>query len=324
MTLRWARFGLPTLLALVSLGWLGQAIEPSQAAPAADRASQLIDAVNQFRAGYGMDPLTVDPILMLVSQRQNDYSISIGQSTHYGPDGSRPRDQAIAAGYGGGSTVFVSQNIVMGTGLTPEEAVQIWTGDDPHLNTMIGQYYRDVGAAAGEKDGMVYYTLMTGYVAGGYSAGSTVPVEQPPQPVYVPPPIVISTPRADGSILHIVESGQVLWAIAEAYEVRVQDLVILNSLGMNQVLYPGDQLMIRAALTPSPTMTPTASPSPTVTARPSPFPTETPSPVGDEGAALGSAERSHAMGRVALFLVWIVLVVVGIVLATRRSEVGRR
>ena len=297
---------------------------PAGAAPRSQTASELIDAVNQFRAGRGMDPLAVDPILMLVSQRQNDYSISIGQITHYGPDGSRPRDQAIAAGYGGGSTVFVSQNIVMGTGLTPAEAVQIWTGDEPHLNTMIGQYYRDVGAAVGERDGMVYYTLMTGYVAGGISARSTVPVAQPPAPVYVPPPIVVSTAQADGSVVHVVQSGQVLWAIADAYGVRIQDVVVLNRLGMNQVLYPGDELTIRAALTPSATVTSTASPSVTPTARPSPAPTQGPPPDTDSLEAMTTTDRSEAMGRTALILVWVGVVAIGIVLATRRSEIGRR
>lgn len=297
----------------------------ADAAPPRQTASELIDAVNQFRAGHGMDPLVVDPILMLVSERQNDYSISIGQITHFGPDGSRPRAQAIAAGYGGGSTVFVSQNIVMGTGLTPDEAVQIWTGDEPHLNTMIGQYYRDVGAAVGERDGMVYYTLMTGYVAGGFSARSTVPVEQPPAPVYIPQPIVVSTPEADGSILHVVQSGQFLWAIADAYGVRIQELVILNGLGMNQVLYAGDQLTIRAALTPSPTMTSTSTavPSPTATVRPSAAATQGPDSLVDPGI-VDSAGHSLALGRTALILVWVGVVAIGIVLATRRSEIGRR
>ena len=311
-------------LAIAALsGWMGGP-QASEAAPSIDRATELIEAVNQFRAEHGMDPLTVDPILMQVSQRQNDYSISIGQITHYGPDGSRPRDQAIAAGYGGGSTVFVSQNIVMGTGLTPADAVQIWTGDEPHLNTMIGKYYRDVGAAAGERDGMVYYTLMTGYVAGGLSARSTVPVEEPPQPVYIPPPMIVSTPQADGSIVHVVQPGQVLWAIADAYGVRIQDLVIMNRLGMNQLLFPGDALTIRAALTPSPTVSPTASPSPSATVRPSPTPTVESRPEVAAADEAEAADRSQKLGRTALILVWVGVVAIGIVLATRRSSVSRR
>jgi len=142
------------LLAALTLG--AQRIE---AAHRLQSASQLIDAVNQFRAANGMGPLNVDPILMLVAQTQTDYNLSTGELSHYGPDGSRPRDQAIAAGYGGGTTVFISENIAMGTGLSTAGAVEMWTGDEPHLSTMLGQYYRDVGAGVGETDGATYFTL---------------------------------------------------------------------------------------------------------------------------------------------------------------------
>jgi LysM repeat protein len=308
---------------LAALAWIALlAPGPAMAAPNPNRASDLIQAVNEYRATQGMAPLTVDPILMQVAQRQNDYSISIGQITHYGPDGSRPKEQAIAAGYGGGKTVFVSENIQMGTGLSPDQAVQIWTGDDPHLNTMIGQYYRDIGAAAGEKDGMVYYTLLTGYVAGGYSAKSTVPVAQPAAPVYVPPPIVVATPQANGSIVHVVQPGQVLWAIADAYNVRIQDLVILNHLGLNAILYPGDEILIRAALTPTATATalPTTTPSATPTETPSP-PTSTPGPASDLEGGSGTPSRTGVSpgARVALVLLWVGILAAGAIVVRRRS-----
>ena len=87
------RLGLVLLVAALPLKTL--------AAPRPDGASELVAAVNALRASYGLAPYNVDPILMAVAQAQNNYSISIGSVTHYGPDGSRPRDQAIAAGYGG-------------------------------------------------------------------------------------------------------------------------------------------------------------------------------------------------------------------------------
>jgi uncharacterized protein YkwD/LysM repeat protein len=242
-----ARFAF--LLALLALLTLASAPPDSagglQAAAEFASASELIAAVNQFRASYGMSSLNVDPILMAVAEAQNNYSISIGHITHYGPDGSRPREQAMAAGYGGGATVFISENIVMGTGMTPGGAVQVWTGDEPHLNTMIGTYYRDVGAGVGEDgDGMVYYTLITGYVAGGYSANSTAPAGGVVFPV-APAPVVRATPQADGSIIHTVQTGQTLWTIAAVYDVPLNELLEVNGLAETALLHPGDQVMIR-------------------------------------------------------------------------------
>jgi LysM repeat protein len=237
------------------------------AAPPLDGASELIAAVNQFRSTYGMGPLNVDPILMAVAQAQNNYSISIGSITHFGPDGSRPKEQVIAAGYGGGATIFASENIVMGTGLTPAGAVQIWTGDEPHLNTMVGTYYRDVGAGAGQDDnGAFYYTLITAYVAGGYSANSTVPAGGINFPA-VPAPVIRATPQADGSIVHVVASGQTLWTIAAVYDVELEELLRLNDLSEGALLHPGDRVTVQG---PSSTSTPAVVFSPaTATRRPS-------------------------------------------------------
>ncbi len=220
---------------------------PTEAAPPLDRASDLIDAVNQLRASYGLASYVVDPILMAVAEKQNDYSLSIGQITHYGPDGSRPREQAVAAGYGGGATVFISENIAMGTGLSPTGAVDMWTGDDPHLNTMIGANYRDVGAAAGETGGAYYYTLIAGYVAGGVSAHSTVPAGAISGPVG-PAPVVRSTPDADGTIVHVVQSGQTLWTIAAVYGVELSELLKESGLAENAVLHPGDLVVVHRGL----------------------------------------------------------------------------
>ncbi|HET7010809.1 MAG TPA: CAP domain-containing protein [Anaerolineales bacterium] len=257
----------------------------------ADGASELIQAVNQFRASYGMAPLVIDPILMAVAEAQNNYSISIGFITHYGPDGSRPKQQAIAAGYGGGATVFISENIAMGTDLTAAGAVQAWTGDEPHLNTMIGTYYRDVGAGVGQDgDGSSYYTLITGYVAGGYSAGSTAPAGGFSFPVG-PAPVIKATPQADGSIVHTVETGQTLWTIAAVYDVELEELLELNRLAGSAVLHPGDKITVRRGLPPTPTVaeasntprtsagrraTPSISPRRARTPTPTPVPFETP------------------------------------------------
>jgi LysM repeat protein len=254
--------GLPSIL-----------VAPASAAPSAD-AYELIDAVNALRASQGMGPLTIDPILMSIAQAQNDYSMSIGSVTHTGPNGSRPRERAYAAGYGGGATVFVSENIAQGTGLTPSEAVQWWTGDDPHWNTMMGANYRDIGAGAGCDGEMCYYTIDTGYVAGGTSADSTAPAAaQAPAAPSGALPVLQATPMPDGSIVHTVLAGQTLWTVSAVYELPLAELLELNGLTENSLLHPGDELLIRAAT--EVTATPTRAVTATSTSRP---PSASPTP----------------------------------------------
>jgi LysM repeat protein len=306
------------LAGLSGIGWLEET--GIEAAPRDDGASELIEAVNQLRASQGMDPLKIDPILMLVAQKQNDYSISIGQISHYGPDGSRPRDQAIAAGYGGGTTVFISENIVMGTGLTPGGAVEWWTGDEPHLNTMLGTYYRDVGAGAGEADGAHYYTLVTGYVAGGLSANSTVPAGDAGGPSLSGlAQLITSTPQADGAIVHVVEEGQALWTIAAIYGVNLDELLSLNGLTVDSVVLPGDRLIVRPAPTATPSPEPTATISPTPSP-PTPVPTPTPRPnvVQVIAATIGDPAFWRRIGFGVLIVAWVGLLAGGIIVARRR------
>jgi hypothetical protein len=266
-----------------------------------------------------MEPLLVDPILMQVAEEQNDYSISIGQITHYGPDGSRPREQAISAGYGGGATVFISENIVMGTGMTADQAVEVWTGDEPHLNTMLGQYYRDVGAGVGEADGMFYYTLMTGYVAGGLSAHSTVPSGDVGVAGGFRPLLITSTAQADGSIVHIVEQGQALWTIAAIYGLDLDELLSLNGLTVDSLVQPGDRLIVAPGPTPTGTPAPTETISPTP-APPTPVPTPTPRPSVIElaSATLGDPDFWRRVGLAALVVAWVGLLVGGVFVARRR------
>ena len=48
-------------------------------------------------------------------------------------------------------------------------------------------------------------------------------------------------------MVHVVEHGQVLWNIAEAYKVSLAELMALNSLTERSVIYPGEKLLIKPA-----------------------------------------------------------------------------
>ena len=151
-------------LLLVSLALQGSVMKGR--AQAGDPYS-MIAAVNGLRAANGLPAYQVNSILMSIAQGHSDYQASIGQVTHIGPGGSRPRDRAAAAGYGGGGTFFISENIAGGTNLSVDGAISMWLGDDPHIQTMLGANYQEIGAGVAESDGFVYYTIDVAYVAGG-------------------------------------------------------------------------------------------------------------------------------------------------------------
>jgi uncharacterized protein YkwD len=67
--------------------------------PNISTASELIEAVNTLRASYGLSPYTPNSILMGIAQRQAEYILSIGTGTHIGPNGLRPFQRALQAGY---------------------------------------------------------------------------------------------------------------------------------------------------------------------------------------------------------------------------------
>jgi LysM repeat protein len=241
-------------------------------------ASELIQYVNQLRAANGLAPYRVNSALMAAAQSHSDYQAATGTTSHTGKGGSRPRDRAVAYGYGGGAAVYVSENIATGTSLSASEVVGWWQGDNLHLTTMLSSKYTDVGAGAAEANGVVYYTLDVGYVAGEEGQPPAPPPQQGstpgggtgnnPAPAGTPVaavvPIQASTPRADGSIVHEVQPGQALWNIAAVYKVGLSYLIVLNGLSENALIYPGDKLLIRP---PDPTPTPLFSitPPPTST-----------------------------------------------------------
>jgi len=263
--------GIPVLLLLLlclsSLPARAQAGDPYS----------LVAAVNQLRAVNGLPELQMNSILMGIAQGHSDYQAAIGEVTHYGPGGSRPRDRAYAAGYGGGNNFFISENIAGGTNLSVSEVIVWWQGDDPHLNTMLGPNYQEIGAGVAVGGGdVVYYTIDTAYVAGGSYSPPATSISGTPGataiPIYY---VTIATPQADGSVVHIVLSGQTLITIAQAYGVSVAEIKALNYLTGDDI-YVGDPLIIRPAGTPSPTETPTATVTATHIASPTRHPTRTP------------------------------------------------
>jgi uncharacterized protein YkwD/LysM repeat protein len=232
-------------------------------------ASDVIDAVNSLRISHGLPAYSVNSILMGTAQGQADYMASIGSWSHTGPGGSSVTQRLLAAGYplagdlslGG----FRSENVVMGTGMTPEEAVSSWTGDDLHLHTMLSADLQEIGAGVAEKDGMVYYVIDCARPTGSgvpqaYTPGAEAALSGGENDIIIP--VVKSTPDANGDVIHIVQAGQSLWQIATTYGVHIVDIQQLNHFSSTYVINPGDKLLIKkvgTATSVPPTLTATHS-----------------------------------------------------------------
>lgn len=251
--------------------------------------AEVIASVNALRASHGLAPYTESSILMGTAQGQADFMASTKTITHAGPGGVTVTQRLLAAGYplagdlslGG----FRSENIVAGFGMTPADAVQSWTGDSIHLHTMLSTDLQEIGAGVTEADGMTYYVIDCARPTGGgvpqaYTPGAESSYSAALNEIIVP--VTMSTPDAQGYIVHVVKPGQSLWQIAIAYGVKIDSIRTLNQLPQDYLIQPGDKLVIihvgTATASATSTVTPTAPAPATFTPTSGPAP-ETPTPI---------------------------------------------
>jgi uncharacterized protein YkwD/LysM repeat protein len=287
----------------------------------------VIAAVNAVRAANGLPAFEVNGALMAAAQAHSNYQASIGSTTHTGQGGSDVKSRALAAGYGGGADVSVTENIFGGGKASPQQAVSWWQGDSLHLNTLLSTRHTEAGAGVAEANGSIYYTLDVGAVNGGSvapAATSAVSAAAPAAAGSAQPTAVaygsfkIAKPGPDGSIVHVVQSGQTLWTIAAMYEVTVDNLLQLNGLNSSSFIVTGQKIIIRAPganeteafstaavqatkTAPNPTPMPRRTATRAATAQAMLLPTQASAPAASGGGAVGAN----------LLLVLIAVLVVG-------------
>ncbi len=263
----------------------------------AGNAYDMINGINELRASNGQAPFSINAALMASAQAHADWITETGQGGHIGSGGSYAVDRAIAAGYGGGATVFVTENWARGFNLSVIDCIYVSWNDADHMGNMLGTWHNEIGAGVSiSSNNQVTYVVNFGHISG------SAPLPQPPSETVIiatqaqyNPPLQTTTPKPDGSIFHVIKEGQFLIHIANAYEIALDELLNLNNLTIDSPIYPGDTLIIQIGTTPeaTPTPNPTLSftPSPTLkpsnTPRPSltPFftPTLTPKPEKNPG-----------------------------------------
>ena len=236
----------------------------------------LINAVNALRASNGLPAYRISSILMYTAQSHADFMAATGTMSHIGAGGSSVTERLLSAGYplagdlslGG----FRSENITGGNESMPaQSAVDQWTGDAPHLNTMLSPNLTEIGAGVTVANGRVYYVIDAARptASGAPQAGSPVADDASVVPLVneVIFPVAVVTPNLEGEVIHEVKAGQTLWQIAISYGVKIDEIKSLNGL-VNNNIYPGEKLLIKkdvTLLTASPEVTNTSEPTPSPT-----------------------------------------------------------
>jgi uncharacterized protein YkwD len=231
---------------------IGFAPSSNAATTANPSAADIISQINQYRAQKGLPAYKVNSSLMSSAQAQSDHQAAMNSVTHTGPGGSRPRDRAYAAGYGGGSTIWISEIIYGGSQATVTKAMSWWKGSQVHNDTMLSTRYVDIGAGVATAGGKTYFTAVMAVVAGGSWENSGEDSLSEPSNTVPVAPVVRATAHADGSIVHEVQPGQTLWTIAAVYEVPLDTILSLNDLSDSTVVYPGQEILVRPSHTPEP------------------------------------------------------------------------
>ncbi len=294
-------------------------------APNTATALELVDAVNTLRASRGLPPYQINTILMTIAQQQAEYNASI----HVGnadtdAQGRHPFQRALDAGYlvaGDLSTGgLFSENVILGSVMTPQQAVQAWMGNASNQGTMLSEIYKDIGTGLAIDGNSYYYCLDAGLSTGGTPVAYTPP---PPLITYTPT-IAMNTPNADGSLDYTVQPGDTVLTIAIAYGVSVSTIDGLNSLDTNSTIYAGQKLIIRAAFTPTPTQ-PTSTPTlrPTITLWPTSTATSTatpPVPTPTISPGMPVAKAGEAVVIIAVFAIICASVITLVGLINRKRK----
>jgi LysM repeat protein len=242
MAIRWFLL-LPLLIGTLNTTTIVKDTQPQvQAAPPAQvTAFDLIIAMNTLRVSYGLPALVEDPIINAVAQSTAETMAANQMSWHIGNVSGR----LAAAGYGGGATVWATENFAVGN-LSIDEIMVIWS-DASHMIPAVNPAYCNIGTGVAKaSNGRTYYVLQAAYTSakscGEYKSPGTIPEEHAVSQWIVP--VKIATPDADGNVYHEVAYGQSFWAIAIAYKITIRDLEIWNNLSRDSKLQVGQRLFI--------------------------------------------------------------------------------
>lgn len=277
--------------------------------------AEIIDAINALRLSYGLPTLAVHPVLMALAQTQAD-GIAAGLRGHWRPYGLTLGQLLIMEGYplAGDLTQddYRSENWIVAS--TAQAAIDFWMWDAEHSNTMLSEYRSDIGAGVSMSrdewgQAQIYVVIETALQtrSGQQQAGARDVLSRLPHVIngttsingtsvalsegqYMIP-VIPSTARPDGDVLHEVQYGQTLWGIAIAYGTTIEQIQRWNNLGASTILYEEQLLLVQKGAT-----LPAATPTQTVTVVLSESSSSTSSPTATH-TAIPTRTASQPTGR---------------------------
>lgn len=270
----------------------------AEATPAVIYPVDLINAVNDLRIENGLPTLAVHQALMEVAaQTANALAATEGGAGHYRPCNLTLGQMLLMRGFALWGDLsqdgYRSEDWVAASSI--EQAISFWQGDVPHLDTMISPNRSHIGAAVAVGD-QVYMVIITALQtpSGKMQWGADVHLTQAAvvqancgngsiegggsgDLSQYSVPVVLSTARPDGDVIHEVKYGQTLWSIAIQYGTTIEQIKRLNGLTSDTVVPGWTLLVVKAATQPAPyTATFAFEPVKQDLFTPTPWPTSTP------------------------------------------------
>lgn len=114
---------------------------------------QLLDLINDYRVGKGLNPLQIIEHISYKSSEHNTYMIETNSVNHDGFDDRKTNLQHVLGAY------KVGENVAYGFS-TPQAALTAWINSDGHRANLEGDYSHFGLSISQDANGRFYYTNM--------------------------------------------------------------------------------------------------------------------------------------------------------------------
>lgn len=126
--------------------------ETQEETVSSDPAQRVLELVNRHRASCGRAPLTLDSTLCSAAMTRARETTSV--FSHVRPNGTQWYTV---------SSLAHAENIVMGTGMDADKAMEKWMNSPPHRESILDASYSTLGVGWYKSGSEVYWVQLFGY-----------------------------------------------------------------------------------------------------------------------------------------------------------------